>query len=165
MKSTSMVNLAIGMMIKIPQIQKNIDMCILCLESYEDKVSTYLKFGRATLIYSLFRTCSLRDVEFNKIPLDFDIILHAMKYGDIHVVDEMLLHRSSEGMSSIGMIHSFKTQGFNGLKIIFLYVPLVSWCIKIFGIKFFIKNIRSFIRIHYVGYGRIVLDLVRFFKK
>lgn len=133
--------------------------------SYEDKVSIYLKFGSATLIYSLFRTCSLRDVEFDTIQLDFDIILHALKYGDIHVIDEVLLHRSSEGMSSVGMIYSLKSQGFNVSKVFFMYTSLISWCIKNFGIKFFIKNIRSFIRLHYIGYGRIILDFVRYFRK
>ncbi len=134
--------------------------------SYLEKAKFYLKYRRATMMYGIFRTNILKKTPvFEFPPQDLLIILNVLKYGDLNVVDEILMHRYSGGMSSVGMIHSLRTQNVSRIGIIFMYLPFFKWSLKNFGTKFILKNFKLFAGIFYVGYGRIMLDVFRFFNR
>lgn len=133
--------------------------------SWNKKVEFYLKFAQATMVYAVYRTEKLKNCMFTSHhPKDLFIILNVLKYGDLHVHDEILMHRYAGGLSSKPILHSLKQQDMGNVEIIFMYVPFMSWCIKNFGLGFIIKNTPSLIKLHCVSYGRIVLDLIRFSK-
>ena len=132
---------------------------------YLDKIKFYLKFKRSTMIYSIFRTEILKqNPVFEFSPKDLLVILNVLKYGDFGVVDEILMHRSSGGMSSVGMIHSLKIMNVSNMGILFMYWPFIKWSFRNLGLKFIIKNILTFFELFYVGYGRITLDIFRVVK-
>ena len=134
---------------------------------YLQKAKIFLKFKRATMIYGIFVTNFLRKSlpEEKYYPTEIILLLNILKFGNFYVHDEILMHRGSEGISSIGMIYALRTQKIRRLGIIFMYLPLTNWSIKNLGLKFMIKNFPIFIGFLYVGYGRILLDNLRKIKK
>ena len=130
--------------------------------NYLEKIKFYLKFKRATMMYGIFRTQILKkNPVFEFPPQDLLVILNVLKYGDLGVVDQFLMHRFSGGMSSIGMIHALKTLNVSNTKIIFMYLPFLKWSFRNLGLKFILKNFPSFLGLFYIGYGRIILDIFR----
>ena len=90
------------------------------------------------------------------------IILSALKYGDINVIDEILIHKfvgdtvSSKGMISLMM--QFKP---NFLGKVIPYYDMTKWCIHNLGIKLFIKNLHYFVRLNFIGYVYLFYDITR----
>lgn len=132
--------------------------------SYEKKVRDYLKNSMCDIIYGVHRTANLRngfvDREFN--GNDWAIDLNILKFGDIQVIDEVLLYKYEEGLSSSGIINL--TSNLSNLGIIaaiFPYYPLTFWCLKHLGIKIFLRNIDYFIWLNCAGGVSLILDLLR----
>lgn len=134
---------------------------------YEKKVGFYLKFRQGTSIYALYRTDMLRKCMIHQYfpAVDLAVILSILKYGDIHVIDEVLMHRYARGMSKKSIINYMLKQNISILKILFLFFPFTFWCAKHLGIKIFMKNIVNFIQINYNGERRVLLELIRIFKR
>lgn len=134
--------------------------------TYEEKFSFYFKFMQSTMVYAVFRTNSLKkSIGSFRIPWDLSIILSVLKYGDLYVVDDILLHRHVGGHSQSNLIKSLQNEGFSRLEIAFMFVPFMKWCKELFGTKFILKNLPTFIHLHYRGYSRILLDQIRQLKK
>lgn len=134
--------------------------------SYEEKVAFCLQFRQSTNVYAVYRTEELKkSIYFPHFPLDLAIIINVVRHGDIHVIDEFLMHRFSGGTSTRSVVYELRKQNMSYLELFFMYVPFMIWCIRNLGFKFIIKNIRSIIFIHYLGYGRITLDLLRWIKR
>jgi len=134
--------------------------------NYFEKASLALRsFG--TMIYGLFRTEFLKksiSLVFLEFGYEWILIINILKYGNLHVVDELLMHRSADGVSSVGKIHALRAANVSRLGILFLYYPFMKWSLKNLGLKFMLKNFSAYVRILYIGYGRIILDLVRSLK-
>ncbi len=133
--------------------------------SYENKVRKFLSNGGSSLAqYGIYR----RDILKKSVELpgfhgdEWAIVLSALKYGDINVVDETLMHKfvgdtvSSKGM--ISLIMQFKP---NFLAKIIPYYDITKWCIHNLGIKLFIKNLHYFIRLNLIGYVYLFYDIIR----
>lgn len=134
--------------------------------TYESKVRTYLKFFQASMIYGLYRRDKLqKSLTINKIFLAFDltIILNVLKYGDLHVIDENLLHRYNKGSHSI--IGTLREYDISLIKIIFLEFPFTFWCLKNLGFKNFIKNFDVFLKLNIRGGLIILLETIRISKR
>tara|TARA_Y100000996_G_scaffold403912_1_gene377403 strand:- start:424 stop:1320 length:897 start_codon:yes stop_codon:yes gene_type:complete len=134
--------------------------------TYESKVRTYLKFFQASMIYGLFRRDKLqKSLTINKIFLAFDltIILNVLKYGDLHVIDENLLHRYNKGSHSI--IGTLREYDISLIKIIFLEFPFTFWCLKNLGFKNFVKNFDVFLKLNIRGGLIILLETIRISKR
>ena len=133
--------------------------------NYFEKARSALKI-QGTMLFGLNRTQPLQKSFSEDLDMSFEIkvILQMLKYGNFHVVDELLMHRSADGISSVGRIHAMREANFTEFGILFMYLPFMKWSLKNLGLKFILKNFPAFIRIHYIGYGRIMLDLVRKFK-
>lgn len=133
--------------------------------NYENKVRNFLSNGGSSLaLYGIFRTEILKkSVELPGFHGDESaIVLSALKYGDINVIDEFLIHKyvgdtaSSKGMISLIML--FKPDFFG--KII-PYYDITKWCLHNLGIKLFVKNLHYFLRLNYIGYVYLFYDIAK----
>jgi len=131
--------------------------------NYENKVRIVLSNSGSTLAqYGIYRTEILKkSVELPGFHGDESaIVLSALKYGDINVIDEFLIHKfvgdtvSSKGMISLMM--QFKPNFFG--KII-PYYDITKWCRQNLGIKLFVKNLHYFLRLNFIGYIYLFYDL------
>ena len=114
--------------------------------NFNKKARMLLKKNIANVLYSVYRTGILKKCLVND-PIgtwDNATVLNILKYGDIEVIDEVLLSFFDGGISSTGIIDRLKTepdyQKINFPKSFFFY-----WCIENLGKKFFLKNIDIFI--------------------
>jgi len=133
--------------------------------NYFEKAKLGLR-ANGTMIYGLFRTKSLQKSypEEKDYRNELILILSILKYGNFHVVDELLMHRGADGFASGGRIHALRSVNISRFGILFQYLPLMKWSFKNLGLKFMLKNFPVFVRVFYVGYGRMLLDLVRSLK-
>ena len=111
---------------------------------FENRVKFYLRLNRAENIYSIFQTDVIK--KFRKIKvcagLDLAVILDVLKYGEISVIDEVLMYRSAKGISGIPNKKNFtmyNEYGFLGK--IFPFLPFSIWIAKNLGLKVFIQNL------------------------
>lgn len=131
--------------------------------NYENKVKKVFSNGGSTLAqYGIFKTEILKkSVELPGFHGDESaIVLSALKYGDINVIDEILIHKfvgdtvSSKGMISLMMQFKPKFLG----KVI-PYYDITKWCFHNLGIKLFLKNFRYFLKLNCVGYAYLLYDI------
>ena len=121
---------------------------------FDYKVDKYLRFNQGSFVYGLFRTS---EVKKNIIPgpvaaWDLIFILNILKFGDLHVIDEVLLHKYAGGMSSKGILESFRR---NEIPFYDLFIPNFSffkWSWKNIGSKFCLRNIDWFILLTVYGW-------------
>jgi glycosyltransferase involved in cell wall biosynthesis len=130
---------------------------------YSEKVSFYLRYDAGMHIYSIFLTDLLRKsiVYQHHVEWDQTIVLRILKSGDLHIVDEILMHRSVSGVSSVSsVIKRWLNQNVPIHWIIFMNIPFTYWCAKSFGKKIFLKNLGWFIKKIYCGEKSIIIDAV-----
>ena len=80
--------------------------------SYEKKATLYLRMDRSTSLYALYRKDILKKCMITTpfAGSDLAIILNVLKYGDIHIIDEILMEKNLGGFSSKGVISYLKNQ-------------------------------------------------------
>ncbi len=123
--------------------------------------------GSSLAQYGIYRTNILKkSVELPGFMGDeWAIVLSALKYGDINVIDEFLIHKFVGGtISSSGMIHvimKFKPSFFG--KII-PYYDITKWCLRNLGMRLFIKNFHYFLKLNLIGYLYLSYDIARKFR-
>lgn len=113
---------------------------------YQDRVSFYLRLNRAENMYGLFRTeilkkCVQKCFKKESMGMDLKILLYIQRFGEINIVNEILLHRSAKGMSYSEKKNLTK---FNDIKIVGKLFPLLSfslWILRNLGLGLFFKNI------------------------
>ena len=136
--------------------------------NYENKVKEFFKNNGSSLAqYGIYRANILKkSVELPGFHGDESaIVLSALKYGDINVIDKFLIHKfvgntaSSKGMISLMM--QFKPNFFG--KII-PYYDITKWCLHNLGKKLFIINLQYFIRLNLIGYVYLFYDIARRFR-
>ena len=128
--------------------------------TFKNKASAFLKFRSASAIYSIFRTESLKRSYVNDyLVLDFMNVLSILQEGDLHVIKETLLHRYSGGESRGNIISVYREHGNKDTEIMLITKKFMIFSIKKLGLKFIIKNLKSYIMIHIVLYGRIIRSL------
>lgn len=136
------------------------------LGSYEDRVEFYLRFWSNENIYAIFRTAPFRKsfIERPMGGIDKAIILNVLKYGEIQILDKVLMIRYSKGFSrTASLMEKLKhVNGYGFVGIIFPLIPFTFWCAKNLGMKFFLKNLDYFL---YVNYAREKLIIKDFFSK
>jgi glycosyltransferase involved in cell wall biosynthesis len=128
--------------------------------NYFDKCRLALRISD-TMIYGVY----LLDLVKKSIPEVIGdgtiFMLSILKFGDFFVHDEILMYRSADGISSRGRISMLRASNVSNWGIIFMHAPLMKWSIKHLGWKFIFANLDSYIRIFLVGYGRVILDILR----
>ena len=131
--------------------------------TYEERVRSFLKRSTCQIIYGVFRTNQLRKSIIYEpfVGIDWAEILSVLKYGNFHVVDEVLMYIYEGGASTKGMINISVNYNPNFLGVIFPWYHLTSRSIKILGRKIFLKNLDVFIRLNCEGVFSQIIDLIR----
>ncbi len=113
----------------------------------------------------LFRTEQLKKSIIQKpfVGIDWAEILSVLKYGNFHVVNEVLMYIFEGGASTKGMINISVNYNPNFLGVLFPWYPFTSRAIKILGRKIFLKNLDFFIRLNCEGVFSQMIDLIRIF--
>jgi glycosyltransferase involved in cell wall biosynthesis len=116
-----------------------------CKGDYDKKVGKYLRFNQGSFVYGVFRTSAIKkNTIHNNLPAwDLAFILNILKFGDLHVIDEVLFHKFVGGFSSDGIISEYK-RGDIGFFDMFFPIKFCSWCKKNIGFKFLLKNLDWF---------------------
>ena len=131
--------------------------------TYDEKIRNIVEFNWIVNFYSIFRTkelqISLIDDDF--ISWDFAIILNIIKFGDLHVLDEILGYRDTEGVTSKkSYISILKTQKLGWFKTYFPYIPFTIWCLKNLGLKNLIKHNAYFRYENFHNGKKIIRELI-----
>jgi len=132
--------------------------------SYEVRIKFYLRFWSNENFYGVFRTKELKK-SFIRRPMggiDKAILLNLQKYGEIHIINKILMQRFTEGFSRTGSVmDKLKlVNGYGFVGIIFPMFPFTFWSARNLGIKNFLKNLDYFI---YINYAREKLVFKTFY--
>jgi len=121
--------------------------------SYENRIRTFFKKSQWIMFYAIFRTDKLllSYIPETFVSWDQACNLNALKYGDMDVVDEVLLHLFRGGTSATGAINLARLQNRGFIQIVFPYYPFTRWCAKNLGKKIFLKNLDRFIRLNFLA--------------
>jgi len=132
--------------------------------NFNERVRFYLQLGRSENFYSVFRTEAIKKNNVNKqmIGLDKAVILSVLRYGQINIINEVLMRRFAGGISTsnlgIKRIHLLNEHGITGK--LFPFLPFTFWCVKNLGLKVFIENLGYFIQ----NNKKYEKFLIRYFK-
>ena len=136
--------------------------------NYETKVrKLFMNKGSTLAQYGIFRTDVLKkSVELPGFHGDESaIVLSALKYGDINVIDEFLIHKHvGDTVSSSGMINLIMKFNPNFLGKVIPYYDITRWCFRNLGIKLFMKNLGYFFKLNLIGYIYLGYDVIRRFR-
>ncbi len=84
-----------------------------------------------------------------------------MKYGDINVLNEILLKFFEEGISSTNIFNRISQQDRDMGKITSPNTFFMKWCVYHLGIKIVLKNIDIFIRLNFLTLLKILSDFLK----
>ena len=134
--------------------------------SYEEKVVPYLRHNTGSAIFALYRTDKLQKCIVQKPFAGWDlvIVLKALRFGDINVLDEKLMERYAAGAGSRPILIDIKADHGGLLRSLFLYMPLTIWCLKNLGSKIFFKNLDWFFVLNGYGLSMILPEIPMFLR-
>lgn len=130
--------------------------------NYESRVRTYLGANCAESIYALYRTGSLKRsfVDESIASVDLAIILKVLKYGDLHVINEVLFEDYTGGITSKGILNTYKGIRKSSFEILFPYHSFNKWCFKNLGPSIFFKNLDKLINLNFGGFLAVIYDFL-----
>jgi glycosyltransferase involved in cell wall biosynthesis len=134
--------------------------------NFQTKTRTYLKKSSCQVIYSIFKSEIIKKSIITEPFLgnDWAIFLNVLKYGNLAVINEILMYEYERGISGKGLISS--TKQFNkGIGVIFPWYSLTKWCIKNLGVKFYIKNMDYFVQLNLEGGFSIIINVFHIMKR
>ena len=134
--------------------------------NFQTKTRTYLKKSSCQVIYSIFKSEIIKKSIITEPFLgnDWAIFLNVLKYGNLAVINEILMYEYERGISGKGLISS--TKQFNkGVGVIFPWYSLTKWCQKNLGIKFYIRNLDYFIQLNIEGGLTLFINMIHKLKK
>lgn len=133
-------------------------------KNYELKVCNFLKNCRHNQIfYGVYRKKILEKCFIDDSFIGFDTAysLSILRYGDLYVIDEVLMEVFDGGESRSGMIEVAKRNNKKIIWIIFPYMQFTVWCKNYLGTKLFLKNFSYFFRLNLIGLMSLSLDILR----
>lgn len=115
--------------------------------TYEERISKYLRKSNLHSFYGLCRRKELQKswIDADEIIWDFSVMINLVKYGNIHVINEVLMQIYTEGISSITIIELYHKERVKLLEIFFPRLRFTLWFYKQHGLKLFLKNLDYFI--------------------
>lgn len=131
--------------------------------TYEQKVRTLFKKSAYQLQFGICRTTELKKSLIDKMFVGDDVCLclNLLKYGDVHMIDDVLLWIYDRGMSTVGSISTANMYGYDLKNKLFPHMLLTKWCYKHLGTKLFLKNIDQFIELNIASEFFVLMDLFR----
>jgi glycosyltransferase involved in cell wall biosynthesis len=151
---------------KIKKIMKNFGQMNTYSASgpYERRVKEYIKNMRHNQIfYGIFRTNQIRQ-SFVSNPFygqDGCTVFNILKFGELYVINEILMEVYDGGISRNGIIELTKTWKYNLFNTIFPMYQFTKWCIKNLGCLIFVKNIDFFIKMNLIAESSLLIDIIR----
>lgn len=130
--------------------------------TYEEKIKEVIDFNWILNLYSVFKTTELKKsiIHESFVSWDFALILNIIKFGDLHVLDDILAYRDTEGVTSKkSIISSIKTQKLGWFKTYFPYVHFTIWCIQNLGGKIFFRHNAYFRYLNFHTSKKIIREL------
>ena len=95
---------------------------------------------------------------------DLAMVLNTLKYGNLNIIDEILMYRFVPKQSTSCIQYQLKNKT-PWIKIIFLEFPFTVWFLKNFGWKMFMKNIHIFVKLNLRGEYVIISETIRIMKR
>lgn len=131
---------------------------------YEKRVKEYFKNLRHNQIfYGIYRIEQIQNafVKSSFLMTDGCTTFNILKFGELYVIDEVLLHVYDGGMSRKGMLGVTKQMHHDLVTTLFPMYPFTKWCVKNLGFEIIMKNLGFFIKINCIGEISIIVDLMR----
>ena len=139
--------------------------CFPVSGEYNDRVSKFFKKCRhSQVFYGLHRTEAIKKCIITKpfIGQDTFYALSLLRYGEIHVIDDVLMNVFDGGDSRSGnMIKIVKMVNSDWYGVIFPWMPMTLHCKKQLGINLFLKNIGFFIKLNVSGCFSYMITIFR----
>ncbi len=119
----------------------------------EKRIRFYLKNSSCSLIYGIHRTQNLQKsmITDSFLGEDWAINLNLLKGGHFHVINENLMSKFAQGISSKDSISMAKQLNKGRSGSLFPWLPLTLWCSRNLGIRIFLKNADYFFLLNYMG--------------
>ena len=128
------------------------------------KIRKYLRIrGHHHIFYGIYRTEQIKEIFIANDFTGFDwaTILNSLNFGDIHVVNDILMYIYDGGDSSKGFFNYKKAFGLSFFQALLQYIPFTKWFIENFGKKKFLKNLDLFILLNLEGFFYLGVDILR----
>ena len=118
--------------------------------TFESKFRYYLKLrGHHHILFGMYRTEQLKKILIvdKNLPTQFDLVtmLNALRFGNFHVNDEVLMERYDGGMSAQGFFNWQKSQKLNFINALSSNYPFTKLCFRNFGYTLCLKNLDLFL--------------------
>lgn len=135
---------------------------------YEERIKKYIKNLRHNqIIYGVFRTDQIKKsfVKDAMLGQDACTIFNILKFGELFVIDKVLMEVYDGGVSRSGMIGLTKNLEYNLFKTLFPMYPFTKWCLRNLGYLICIKNLDFFFKMNCLAQGSLLIDILRKIKK
>ena len=135
---------------------------------YEERIKKYIKNMRHNqIIYGIFRTDQIKKsfVKDAILGQDACTIFNILKFGELFVIDKVLMEVYDGGVSRSGMIGLTKNLEYNLFKTLFPMYPFTKWCLRNLGYLICIKNLDFFFKMNFLAQGSLLIDIIRRIKK
>ncbi len=138
--------------------------CFPISGKYKDRVCDFFKTCRhSQVFYGLHRTDAIKKCTINKMIMGFDTFyaLSLLRYGNIHVIDDVLMQVFDGGDSRSGMIGLYKMLNMRWYEWGFPWMATTNMCRKHLGLSLFIKNSGFFVKLNLSGWISLSIDILR----
>ena len=132
--------------------------------TYEERINEYIKNLRHNqCFYGIYKTHQIKQAFIQKPFLGQDtcIIFNILKFGELNVVDKVLMEVYDDGVSRRGMIGLTKALEYDLFSTIFPSYQFTKWCKKNLGLKIFLKNLDFFIKMNLIAESSLIIDIIR----
>tara|TARA_B110001454_G_scaffold196684_1_gene199719 strand:+ start:12959 stop:13921 length:963 start_codon:yes stop_codon:yes gene_type:complete len=142
--------------------------CFPVSGEYDNRVSKFFeKCRHSQVFYGLHRTDAIKKCIITKsfIGQDTFYALSLLRYGEIHVIDDILMEVFDGGDSRKGnMIKIIKMVNSDWYGVIFPWAPMTLNCKKQLGMNLFLKNSGFFIKLNLSGCFSYMITIFRILK-
>ena len=132
--------------------------------SYEKRIKEYFKNLRHNQIfYGIFRTDQIKKAHVRNsfLMVDACTILNILKFGELFVIDEILMKTYDGGVSRQGMLAVTKHVNYKIMSKIFPNSHFTFWCYRNLDFKIFLNSLGFFVKINFIGAFSLSIDLLR----
>ncbi len=132
------------------------------LGTFEKKIRFVLTKSSANLIYSIFKRKYLEKslIEEPIGTWDSSIVLNILRYGDVKVLDEMLLKFFEGGVSSMNLYKRITQPDSDIGNFSSSDSYFFKWCVKYLGIKIILKNFDVFLWLNFSTLKKVIFDFL-----
>ena len=112
--------------------------------SYEKRSGIFLRMHEELSMYGIFRRLELQKSFVCELKPWKKTILKILKYGNFHVIEEILWSWSNANYVSSNVLSQYEKNSLPLKEVLLPYYEYAIWCYKNIGLKFLIKNLDFF---------------------